>query len=91
MKYTNIALKDKITEMYPDIEKQAVKLNITFNEEKNAFILRFKRGKDELVTHLDRSDADDCMNNIRCVHLGIKVDQFVRNFEARATFGKKVA
>jgi predicted transport protein len=91
MKYTNVALKDKITEMYPDIEKQAVKLNITFNEEKNAFILRFKRGKDELVTHLDRSDADDCMNNIRCVHLGIKVDQFVRNFEARATFGKKVA
>ena len=91
MKYTNVALKDKITEMYPDIEKQAVKLNIPFNEEKNAFILRFKRGKDELVTHLDRSDADDCMNNIRCVHLGIKVDQFVRNFEARATFGKKVA
>jgi len=31
------------------------------------------------------------MNNIRCLHLGIKVDQFVGNFEAREEFGRKVA
>jgi len=43
------------------------------------------------VTYLDTMDADDCMNNIRCVHLGIKVDQFIRNFEARAEFGRRVA
>ncbi len=91
MKYTNVALKDKIMEMYPDIEKHKVKVSVTFSEEKDAFALKFKRGKEELITYLDKMDADDCMNNIRCVHLGIKVDQFVGNFEAREEFGKKVA
>ena len=91
MKYTNVALKEKIREMYPDIEKHKVSVGLTFSEEKSAYILKFKRGKDELVTYLDTMDADDCMNNIRCVHLGIKVDQFIRNFEARAEFGRRVA
>ena len=91
MKYSNVALKDKILEMYPDIEKHKVKVSLSFNEEKNAYILRFKRGKDELITHLDKSDADDCMNNIRCVHLGIKVEQFIGNFESREAFGRRVA
>lgn len=91
MKYTNVALKDKIVELYPEIEKHNVKVSVTSSDDKNAYRLRFKRGKDELVTQLDRSDADDCMNNIRCVHLGVKVDQFVGNFEARAVFGRKVA
>jgi hypothetical protein len=91
MKYSNVALKEKIMEMYPDIAKHDVKVSLTFNDEKDAYILKFTRGKDELITHLDRSDADDCMNNIRCVHLGVKVEQFVKNFEARAEFGRKVA
>jgi len=58
--------------MYPDIEKHKVSVGLTFSEEKNAYILKFKRGKQELVTQIDKSDADDCMNNIRCLHLGIK-------------------
>ena len=67
MKYTNVALKEKIREMYPDIEKHKVSVGLTFSEEKNAYLLKFKRGKQELVTQIDKSDADDCMNNIRCV------------------------
>lgn len=91
MKYTKADLKEKILEMYPDIVKHKVKVSLTFNEEKNAYILKFSRDKSDLVTHLDRSDADDCMNNIRCLHLGIKVDQFIGNFEEREAFGRKVA
>jgi len=91
MKYTNVALKEKIREMYPEIEKYRVSVGLTFNEEKDAYVLKFKRGKQELITHIDKSDANDCMQNIRCLHLGIKVDTFVRNFEAREEFGRKVA
>lgn len=91
MKFTTVSLKDKILEMYPDIEDRNVKLAVTFSQEKGAYVLKFKKGRDELITHLDTMDADDCMNNIRCVHLGIKVDQFIGNFEARAAFGRKVA
>lgn len=91
MKYAKAALKEKVLEMYPEIGKHNVKVTLDFNDEKGAYILKFRRGKDELITHLDKMDADDCMNNIRCVHLGVKVDQFIGNFEARAEFGRKVA
>ena len=91
MKYTDVALKDKILEMYPDIPLHDVAVAVFYNEEKGAYILRFKRGTDELITYLDKMDADDCMNNIKCIHLGIKVDQFIGNFEAREVFARKVA
>ncbi|MHB8844773.1 MAG: hypothetical protein ACYC7L_08475 [Nitrospirota bacterium] len=89
MKYTNVALKEKIREMYPEIEKYKVSVSLTFNEEKSVYTLKFKRGKQELVTNIDKSDADDCMNNIKCLHLGIKVSQFVKNFEEREEFSRK--
>ena len=91
MKYTNVALKEKIRELYPDIERHKVSVGLTFSEEKEAYILKFKRGKQELITQIDKGDADDCMNNIRCLHLGIKVDTFVSNFEARDESRRKVA
>lgn len=83
MKYTNVALKEKIREMYPEIEKYKVSVSLTFNEEKSVYTLKFKRGKQELVTNIDKSDADDCMNNIKCVYLGVQIGQFLKNFEQR--------
>jgi hypothetical protein len=31
------------------------------------------------------------MNGIKCVYLGVQVEQFIKNFEERAAFGRKVA
>ena len=28
-----------------------------------------------------KKDADECMNNIKCVYLGVQIGQFVKNFE----------
>ncbi len=91
MKYTDVALKNKILEMYPDIADHNVSVSVVYNEHKNAYMLTFRRGNEKLITYIDKMDADDCINNILCVHLGIKVDEFIRNFEARAEFGKQVA
>jgi len=91
MKYTNIALKDKIIEMYPEITAHDVTVGLDCDEGKNAYVLTFKRGSETLTTHLEKNDADECMNGIKCVYLGIQVAQFIKNFEERAVFGRKVA
>lgn len=83
MAYTIVALKDKIIEMYPEIEKNGISVGLEFSEEKNAYIVRFKKDHHELTTHLEKKDADDCMNNIKCVYLGIQIAQFIKNFEER--------
>ena len=91
MRYTNVALKDKIMEMYPEIMKHNLAIGLDFDEQKNAYIITFKRGTEALTTHLEKKDADDCMNGIKCVYLGVQVEQFIKNFEERVAFGRKVA
>lgn len=83
MGYTKIALEDKILEMYPEIRKHGIAVGLVFDEGKNAYIVKFKKDKQELTTHLEKKDADDCMDNIKCVYLGVQIGQFIKNFEGR--------
>ena len=91
MAYANVELKDKILEMYPEIMQHNVTVDMAFDDKKNAYILSFKRGKEVLTTHLEKNDADECMNGIKCVYLGVQVAQFIKNFEERVVFSRKAA
>jgi hypothetical protein len=83
MGYTIVALKDKIMEMYPEITKHGISVGLEFSEEKNAYIIKFRKDHHELTTHLEKKDADECMNGIKCVYLGVQIGQFIKNFEER--------
>jgi hypothetical protein len=91
MAYTNVALKDKIMEMYPEIGDEKLSVGIDFSEEKNAYVVTFRRGTEILTTHLEKTDADECMNGIKCVYLGVQVAQFIKNFEDREKFKRQAA
>lgn len=83
MGYPKVALQDKILEMYPEISQHGITVTLEFDEGKNAYIIRMKKDEHELTTHLEKKDADECMNNIKCVYLGVQVGQFVKNFELK--------
>ena len=91
MTYTNVAIKKKIVEMYPEIRDHKVSVGLDFDDLKNAYVLTFRRGSEVLTTHLEKNDADECMKGIKCVYLGVQVAQFIKNFEEREVFGRKVA
>jgi hypothetical protein len=91
MTYSNVALKEKIMEMYPDIRDHQVGFGLVFDEEKNAYLLTFTRGTEILSTHLEKKDADACMNGTQCVYLGVQIAQFIRNFEDRKQFDLSAA
>ena len=91
MRYTKSELRDKIMEMYPEIRKHDLSVGLDFDDQKNAYIISFKRGTEALTTHLEKNDADECMDGIKCVYLGVQVQQFIKNFEDRVAFGRKVA
>jgi hypothetical protein len=67
--------------MYPEILKHGIVASLDFDETKNAYIVKFKKDKHELTTHLEKKDADECMDGIKCVYLGVQVAQFLKNFE----------
>ncbi|MBI5664652.1 MAG: hypothetical protein HZC49_06155 [Nitrospirae bacterium] len=81
MGYTNVALKDKIAMMYPEIMQHNISVSLDFSEDKNAYVIQFGKNSHELQTYLDKSDADECMNDVKCVHLGVKIGEFIKNFE----------
>jgi hypothetical protein len=58
-------------------------MSLDFNQELKTFDLKLKKNSEELTTHLEKKDADECMDGTKCIHLGVQIDQFVRNFEGR--------
>jgi len=83
MGYTQVGLENKIIEIYPEIAKNGLSVGLSFNTDKDAWIVKLSKGSKELTTHLEKKDADDCMNNIKCVYLGVQVEQFIKNFAER--------
>ena len=83
MAYSDEALTAKIQEMYPETLRHGISVSLDFSREKNAFVVTFRKGDHELTTHLEKKDADDCMNNIKCVYLGVQIGEFLKNFEGR--------
>lgn len=76
------ALDSKLREMYPDINKYGFDLSLNFNDQKDAWIVKLNHEKHELTTHLERKDAEACLEGVQCVYLGVQIGQFVKNFEA---------
>lgn len=83
MGYTNVALKDKIMEMYPEIAEHGVSVSLDFNRELKTYDVKLKKDSHELMTHIEKKDADECMDGIKCIYLGIKIAEFIKNFEER--------
>lgn len=81
MGYTLMELKDKIQEMYPEIVKHSIDFSLVFNKAQKAYVLKFKKGRHELTTYLEKKEADECLAGIKCISLGVQVGQFIANFE----------
>ncbi len=81
MAHTIAELKDKIHLMYPDIDKYGVTSSLTFDKGKNTYVLELKKDQHHLATYIDKVDADKCMDNIECIHLGVQIGQFLENFK----------
>jgi hypothetical protein len=54
-------------------------------------MVTFRRAGEELKTLIEKKDAEECMNNIKCVYLGVQVAQFIKNFEERLAFKNRAA
>ena len=81
MSYAHDVLEEKVRSMYPEIKEHGIDLSLDFDDEGNEWILKFRKGAHELTTHLKKEDADECLNGVFCVHLGVQMGEFVDNFE----------
>ena len=81
-KHNRNEIEAKLREMHPEINGHDLGLAVEFNHEKDAWVIHLTKGEHELTTHLEREDANACLEGVECVHLGVQIGQFVSNFES---------
>ena len=74
-------LESKLRDMYPEIKKHDLALSTCFDAGKDAWIVQLSKGKHELTTHLEKKDAEACIDGVQCIYLGVQIGQFVENFD----------
>lgn len=73
-------LRSKLLEMYPEIASHGLELSLSFDAGKKAWVVGLKKGSHALATHLDAKDAEECIDGVKCVYLGVQIAQFLKNF-----------
>jgi hypothetical protein len=81
MGYTQVGLEDKIYEMYPELMEHKIALRLSFDGDRNAWVVTFEKGGKSRYAFLDKADADACMDGYVCIYLGTLVDQYVQDLE----------
>ena len=73
MGYTQIALENKIIDLYPELERNGISLSLEFDEGKNTWIVHFIKGKQRRYAFIDKKDADACMDGQVCIYLSFYI------------------
>ena len=74
-------LCEKIRSIYPDIGECGIDVDVEFDETKKAWIVDLKKGEHKLKTHIEPSEADECMEGKQCVSLGLQIAELRTNIE----------
>lgn len=81
--YGNKALCKKITQLYPEIGECGIDIDVTYDEEKKAWVVHLNKGTHSLNHFLELMDADSCMEGKQCVALGLEIAQLRNNIEGK--------
>jgi hypothetical protein len=71
----------KINEIYPDIGECGIGVDAHYSKAKKTWIIELKKDKHMLQHHLDKHDAEDCINGKQCVSLGLEIAQLKKNIQ----------
>jgi hypothetical protein len=81
--YTKDELCKKITDIYPEIGECGIDIDVSYDDEKKAWVVDLIKDSHELKHYLDLPEADECMEGNKCVPLGLEIAQLKKNIEGK--------
>lgn len=81
--YSSDAIRNKITSMYPVIGECGAELTVRYDEQNKAWLLHLEKDNHELNHYLELSDAENCLDGVQCVSLGLDIAQMFNNIEEK--------
>ncbi len=79
--HTKEELCEKIKAVFPEIGACGIDLMVDYDKNNKAWVVDLKKGKHELKTFLEESEAQQCMDGKQCVSLGLQIGQLRKNVE----------
>jgi hypothetical protein len=76
-------LCDKIRSIYPEIGECGIDVDVDYDQSKKSWVVDLKKGEHQLQTHLEPTDAKDCLEGKQCMSLGVQITQLVTNIEKK--------
>lgn len=87
MAYTPEELKEKLHELYPEIQEFGLSMDIIFDEQKDAWVVSFEKEGHRRHAFLDKKDADACIAGTSCIYLGVLIAQYIKDLEREMSVG----
>ena len=81
MGYSEADLEKKLLDLYPEITKYGLSLSLSFDQEKDAWIVSFEKESHKRHAILDKKDADACLDGNVCIYLGMLITQYIKDLE----------
>lgn len=75
------ALCEKIREIYPDIGRCGIDLNVAYDHQEARWVVHLQKDQRRLKTYLEEGDAELCLSGRQCVSLGIEINQLRDSIE----------
>jgi len=75
-------LCSKIVEIYPDIGKCGIDVDVDYDEKQHRWVVGLEKDHHRIKTFLENGDAELCLIGKQCVSLGIEINQ-LRDTAAR--------
>ncbi|OGW41014.1 MAG: hypothetical protein A2Y97_04210 [Nitrospirae bacterium RBG_13_39_12] len=80
MGYTQVALEDKLLDMYPEMRNRSITPRLSFDKSKDAWMVKLVKGGKEKIVCLNKEDADACMDNHFCKNFGSDLKKALAEF-----------
>lgn len=77
MNISSSQVRDRIMDLYPEIEKYHLDMVTEFSEEKDAWIVTLVKDGETLFTHIDSEDARRCIEGEKCFYFGNQLMGFI--------------
>ncbi|NJB68960.1 hypothetical protein GGQ74_002654 [Desulfobaculum xiamenense] len=80
MTVTAAALEAKIREMYPELDSHSLDVNVMADAATGDWLVTIDKGGTTLSTRITDADARECLEGVKCVHLGVQIGTFIKNY-----------
>ncbi len=87
MPYTADDLKKKLASMYPELAREGIDIELSFDADRDSWVVRFVKGDHSRYAFLAAKDADECMEGRQCLYLGVLIEQYAKDLEEEVGIG----